>query len=628
MIIKKKLNRRRLFATLVCMYCAGVTPYSASGLEVNDGNSPERYFRFYPRENESDFIGAGFDWSGIAHPAGGGGWGWVTMITDTYYLSSRHACPSVGMQLTFYPGNDVNAQPYVATVDVELVVGIADVAIGRLTSPVPSWVRKYPLLKRQEATNYLPLVNREVFLVGAIHPDSTPDMQVGRNEISSRSAETLGWTYDIGQSGLGNDEAILENLDSGGPSFAVIGANLVLAGIHGGSAYPTSPSAYDSSISAIQSSILSVLAPTSEHPSVATDLIGDLNGDYRVNSADFDILESSYGAGPGFNYNQGDLNGDGQVTNADYALLSLHTGESLFAPSDFNQDAAVNKSDMFQVGVYWGQTVAPHTSGDANGDTIVDAKDIGALNSNWPFYHWTPPTPTPANHQRADLNWDSLITIDDVYTLLDCPEVSCGADINPTPTGFGDGVVDFLDINYIYSLFDALGPADINADGKVDNADLSVILHPHHWRQSTSNGKADGDVNGDGYVDIDDFTLMADWWGKGVSYSEDQPPLSIPIHGDFNYDGTVDAADYAVWRKTNGSAVIPGTGADANFDGQVDPLDYAIWRSHFGEVSPSSSGSSMIGGASVPEPSLLSGATLLAIALVSGGYRGWRHSRR
>ena len=55
------------------------------------------------------------------------------------------------------------------------------------------------------------------------------------------------------------------------------------------------------------------------------------------------------------------------------------------------------------------------------------------------------------------------------------------------------------------------------------------------------------------------------------------------VGGDFNNDGTVDAADYVVWRK------IDGTRAG-----------YNTWRSHFGQTSGSGAGVST--NAAVPEP--------------------------
>jgi hypothetical protein len=86
------------------------------------------------------------------------------------------------------------------------------------------------------------------------------------------------------------------------------------------------------------------------------------------------------------------------------------------------------------------------------------------------------------------------------------------------------------------------------------------------------------------------------------------PTATLP--GDYNRDGVVDAGDYAVWRKTMGQIVTPGTGADGNFDGQITQSDFAIWRSHFGQIGGSGSSAGLLAGGTVPEPT----APILAIS--------------
>jgi serralysin len=78
--------------------------------------------------------------------------------------------------------------------------------------------------------------------------------------------------------------------------------------------------------------------------------------------------------------------------------------------------------------------------------------------------------------------------------------------------------------------------------------------------------------------------------------------------GDYNLDGTVDAADYSVWRNTLGQSGS-SLAADGNGDGRVDAADYALWKTHFGT---SAGGGSLVAG-SVPEPA---GLALLSIALL------------
>jgi hypothetical protein len=72
------------------------------------------------------------------------------------------------------------------------------------------------------------------------------------------------------------------------------------------------------------------------------------------------------------------------------------------------------------------------------------------------------------------------------------------------------------------------------------------------------------------------------------------------LAGDFNGNGIVDAADYTLWRDTNGTNVTAATGADGNGDGKVDALDDGVWTTNFGQTLPVLGAGS--GAATAPAP--------------------------
>ncbi|WP_231943688.1 PQQ-dependent sugar dehydrogenase [Aeoliella mucimassa] len=70
-----------------------------------------------------------------------------------------------------------------------------------------------------------------------------------------------------------------------------------------------------------------------------------------------------------------------------------------------------------------------------------------------------------------------------------------------------------------------------------------------------------------------------------------------PLPGDYNHDGTVNLADYTVWRDNLGaSGLAPFVPGDGNGDGQVSSADYELWKQQFGAVQPADSP------VAVPEP--------------------------
>lgn len=106
-------------------------------------------------------------------------------------------------------------------------------------------------------------------------------------------------------------------------------------------------------------------------------------------------------------------------------------------------------------------------------------------------------------------------------------------------------------------------------------------------------------------------TISNVWVGSEANF------FTPPMPGDFNADGTVDAADLAVWAAgvgmTEGATHWQG---DANADGMVDGADYLEWQRHLGMTAAPPRA------AAIPEPGSL--MLLFVTALATAARRAVR----
>ena len=134
-------------------------------------------------------------------------------------------------------------------------------------------------------------------------------------------------------------------------------------------------------------------------------------------------------------------------------------------------------------------------------------------------------------------------------------------------------------------------------------------------------GNSDDISLGNGYVpggtqDISFTYHVAGDVGPTTGVVEYVTVAGLP--GDFNDDGTVDAADYTVWRDNLGgdSAALNGNGSGS---ATVVQADYDLWRQSFGNTAASAA----LGSEAVPEPTAVSivGAALVGLVLARRSLR-------
>jgi hypothetical protein len=171
------------------------------------------------------------------------------------------------------------------------------------------------------------------------------------------------------------------------------------------------------------------------------------------------------------------------------------------------------------------------------------------------------------------------------------------------------------------------GRLDVNGDQSFDPDDAWTIISPSQPFPTTSNQLVEGVFPGDGgsLSPGESVYLGAVWFlnrpktvGVLVADEVGPVPINIPVHylpaGDYDENGTVNLADYTLWKNSFGATGL-GLLADGNGDQVVNLIDYTLWRDNRGATATAATTALLAFGSStvIPEPPAL---TILAIALL------------
>ena len=200
------------------------------------------------------------------------------------------------------------------------------------------------------------------------------------------------------------------------------------------------------------------------------------------------------------------------------------------------------------------------------------------------------------NTGQAFLKNDSLLTLKfDGYSILS----STGALIGPTFSGgLGPG-------------WQTTSPATANAISQT-NLNGATTLAP-------------GAQLAIGDISSTNFTTDAAKAGLSVQFILAEALTGGgAVGGDYNGDGSVNAADYTVWRNNLGAnLVLTNENPDAGTPGVVDQEDYLYWKSQFGMGAAPAPETTFRVGSVVFDPAAGPGGGAFAAAAVPEPGTGW-----
>jgi hypothetical protein len=240
---------------------------------------------------------------------------------------------------------------------------------------------------------------------------------------------------------------------------------------------------------------------------------------------------------------------------------------------------------------------------------------------------------SPPNFEAPDdLNGDNIYTVNVLASDGDGGTATQVITVNVTPINDNPPIITSTDtLNVPENTTAVLTVAATDADLPPQAVTFSMIGGADQAKFNITSGgvlsfntppdfEASADANGDNvYVVIVQASdgSLPDVQAILVTVTNISEPL---LTGDYNRNGSVDAADYIVWRNSLGQT---GTGlaADGNGNGQVDAGDYNLWRANFGRTSTASGASALEAAAQTDEFNPVAALQMFVVPASAGSGR-------
>jgi hypothetical protein len=206
----------------------------------------------------------------------------------------------------------------------------------------------------------------------------------------------------------------------------------------------------------------------------------------------------------------------------DYSILSANYLDDVLPAGDFDGNLFVNGEDFSEIASNWQDSVTVGTDGDGNSDGFVDRDDVLTFDGLW-LEHMVS-RPEPLIRIPGDADDSGGVGTWDAFLVMSHYNQSVPANTNGDVNG--DGLVNVSDFS-IVSANQGESFADATDDGFTDIDDLDVVAL--NWGQLVGGGKADGDFNLDGVVDDVDLAVIGDWWKFSYNDLSSSPASVTPL---------------------------------------------------------------------------------------------------